>query len=610
MRFSSTEQAEGNTILRQTTLRAGWLKDHPDVTLDTALKLTDSGRSAFNRDEESFATYALGKFVDKVKNKEIKPGSYLLLENLDRLSREDEGTATELLLSIVNRGIIVVQLMPQVVEFRKPVDLVMIVRAVVELSRGHSESAAKRVRRLSDWVRLRQEMRQRAENGRKIADGSVVGHRLPGWIVQAKATVGPYRTKGGFRMVPLGGRLELDKDKAATVRRIFDMALAGNGTHSIALALNTDKVPVMGRTEIKERGWLAKQHEGQSYTTHKIKWNETVVYGILTSRATFGEYLPGTMQGKKRKREGDPIEGYYPPVIKRDTWLRVQQALKSRSNHGSGRRGKHINVLAGLLKDARDGGSLTYKNLKGRAASIIPVGAKQGTGTTWSSFAALPFERAIRSALREVKAEDIAGDNTGRHKVDALRGEKAELERLVAKWTPKMDDPDMEDIVTAKLKEYGSRLRDVKAKLADAERDAANPLAAQWKEFRTLADMDPAQDTDDRRTRIKAALRGSLDSIWCLFTTVGRYRVAAVQVWFRNGQSRDYTIYYDAPRSNKKVKGTERLHVASVTDWDVEDLRTLNSPDSLMDAASFEASLQAIPAATIEKFLTKSAAKK
>jgi DNA invertase Pin-like site-specific DNA recombinase len=81
--------------------------------LDTSLTLVDAGRSAFKR--KDFETYALAEFIAHIKSGRVKPGSYLLVENLDRLSREDE--ATELFLSIVNKGVVVVQLTPEVSSF-------------------------------------------------------------------------------------------------------------------------------------------------------------------------------------------------------------------------------------------------------------------------------------------------------------------------------------------------------------------------------------------------------------------------------------------------------------------------------------------------------------
>jgi DNA invertase Pin-like site-specific DNA recombinase len=87
MRFSTPEQANGDSIRRQTEARDQWLAAHADVILDTTFNMVDAGRSAFKRTAESFATYALGKFVERVKAGKVPAGSYLLLENLDRLSR-------------------------------------------------------------------------------------------------------------------------------------------------------------------------------------------------------------------------------------------------------------------------------------------------------------------------------------------------------------------------------------------------------------------------------------------------------------------------------------------------------------------------------------------
>src|SRR5437016_3462950 len=151
LRFSSPQQSEGDSLRRQKQDRERWLQEHPDVAFDKALVMTDAGRSAFKR--KNWDTYALAKFVEHIKSGRVKPGSYLLVENLDRLSREDAGEATELFLSIVNKGVVIVQLSPVVMEFRRPVNMHQLMYAVVELSRGHSESAIKSERGRSSWAR-------------------------------------------------------------------------------------------------------------------------------------------------------------------------------------------------------------------------------------------------------------------------------------------------------------------------------------------------------------------------------------------------------------------------------------------------------------------------
>ena len=89
------------------------------------------------------------------------------------------------------------------------------------------------------------------------AGHNVVTKKLPGWIDYAD------------------GKLVLNAEKAAVVQRIFALAIGGLGIHSIAVTLNAENVPTMGRL---------------IYLGREVKWNETVVYHVLKSGATHGEY--------------------------------------------------------------------------------------------------------------------------------------------------------------------------------------------------------------------------------------------------------------------------------------------------------------------------------
>ena len=539
LRFSSPEQAKGDSLRRQTEARDHWLADHPGVALDKTLTMTDAGRSAFRR--EKWDTYALARFVDHVKSGRVEKGSYLLVENLDRLSREDAGDAVELFLSIVNRGVTVVQLMPVVMEFKRPVNTMSLMFAIVELSRGHSESAAKSIRITAVW-----------DNKRKHAATQVVTRKLPGWV----------RCEDS--------KLKLDQEKAATVRRVFDMAVKDLGCLTIAKRLNAERVPVIGRKSCKGKD---------------VVWSTSNVFTLLKSRAAFGEYQPHKGVPGNRQPIGAPIPHYYPAAIDETTFYAAQEAMKRRTTL-KGRRGNQVNLFTGLLRDARDGGTMTYKkNGNGRGPAIVPVAANAGKGAPYMSFPAIPLEQALRSSLVEIPAEEIfGGDDTLGRKVEALGGRKAELEGLVKHWTAKMDDPNLVDVVSAKLSEFNGKLKQVAAELAEAQREAASPVSEAWGEFRTLAGMDPKQDTDDRRELIRAALRRSVDSVYCIFAGRGRLRLAYVQVWFRSGGYRTFTIIY-SPRPNGRV---HREGYWSCSTWKFPEdnvklkkygFRPLNPPD-------------------------------
>ncbi|MBA4062769.1 MAG: hypothetical protein C0501_03515 [Isosphaera sp.] len=148
---------------------------------------------------------------------------------------------------------------------------------------------------------------------------------------------------------------------------------------------------------------------------------------------------------------------------------------------------------------------------------------------------AVPLERGLRSRLAEVRAEEVAGSASPADRVEGLAGREAELDRLVALWAAKMDDPAIADLVAAKLVEFQGKLAAVTADLDAARLEAATPAGEAWGEFRSLAGTDPAADTDEARVRMRAARRRAVASVHCLFAGRGRVRLAAVQVNFRAG---------------------------------------------------------------------------
>lgn len=538
LRFSSPQQAEGDSVRRQTAARERWLSQHPRVRLDTTLVMTDAGRSAFRRKNPD--TYALTRFVELIKAGQVEPGSYLLVENLDRLSREDAGEATELFLSIVNKGVVIVQLSPVVMEFRKPVNIQGLMFAIVELSRGHSESAIKSERGRGWWSRKHRE-----------ADTRIITRKVPLWIRYDD------------------GKLALDPAKAAVVRRMFELARDGYGTPAIAKLLNEECVPVLGRKEFAVQGQygvLAVEKERRP-----VAWSGAQVWHILTSSATIGEYVP--YRRRTDREAGKPVPNYYPAVVDADTFHAVRSAISSRGRVGRGRKGKHVNLFAGMLRDGRDGGTLTYWHTGLHPTVLISVNAKEGKGIDWMSFPAGPFESAVLSRLREVSVSDVRGDGGAARKVESLRGELAEIDKLIKVWTVKMDNPDIVDTVAEKLGELNSRRKEKAASLDEAQAEAANPVSRSWGEFRSLADLLAKDNSDDLRIKVRAALRRSIEGVTCVFARVARIRLAACRVQFRGGAAhRDYLIACEPTWSNGKKKRPTTWAVRSFADAGLGEL--------------------------------------
>ncbi|MGA2226779.1 MAG: recombinase family protein, partial [Syntrophobacteraceae bacterium] len=116
LRFSRPEQEDGDSIRRQTEISEEWARSH-DHVLDGSLKMEDHGLSAFHGKHVSEG--ALGQFLEKVKAGQIPQGSVLLVESLDRLSREELTEALEQFLAIIRNGIKIVTLADNAREYTK-----------------------------------------------------------------------------------------------------------------------------------------------------------------------------------------------------------------------------------------------------------------------------------------------------------------------------------------------------------------------------------------------------------------------------------------------------------------------------------------------------------
>src|SRR5262249_22758471 len=149
--------------------------------------LHDVGRSAFkgaHRTNED--RNALAAFLKLVENGRVPHGSYLVIENLDRLSREHIQPALQLLLGLLQNGIRVVQLKPAEMVLDETSDAMRVMMAVMELQRGHGESLIKSERVGQAWA----QKKERARRGQPQPDNKsgrtsgmkLMTHKLPAWI--------------------------------------------------------------------------------------------------------------------------------------------------------------------------------------------------------------------------------------------------------------------------------------------------------------------------------------------------------------------------------------------------------------------------------------------
>jgi DNA invertase Pin-like site-specific DNA recombinase len=91
MRFSTAEQSKGDSLHRQTMMAREW-SERQGIPLDTELSLTDKGISAYHG--ANAETGELGAFLAAVSIGAVPKGSWLLVESLDRISRDNAWRAS------------------------------------------------------------------------------------------------------------------------------------------------------------------------------------------------------------------------------------------------------------------------------------------------------------------------------------------------------------------------------------------------------------------------------------------------------------------------------------------------------------------------------------
>lgn len=571
LRFSSPEQSKGDSKRRQTKQAEDWCEKNK-VSLDKQLWLFDPACSAYTgKHKENPDKHALAAFLKLIEAGKVRSGSYLLIENLDRLSREDEVPACHLLTGILLAGVRVVQLSPYEMILTEKSNGWELMRAVMELSRGHGESAIKSERVGAAW----QEKKACAREGRpqpsrkehRVNGMTLLTHCLPAWIEER------------------GGKLHLVLAKAAVVKRIYEMAANGYGRKLITRALIRDKVP-----PICQGGRKGKcKQQVPADELDPMHWSASYVATILSDRRAVGEYQPKRKHG--RENDGPPIPGYFPAAVSEEEWYAARAGAAERLKKRGRTSSNYVNVFAGLLMNARDGGgyfTTTRVPSGGRGSRqrvLINMEAAEGRAQCWS-FPFDTFETAMFSLLREVDPCEVMGQDSGPDEVMTLNGEFTTLEADMKAISADLDANGESPTLYRRLRAKEARLAEVAKLLDGARQKASHPLSEVWGQFCTLTEaIEAAPDPIDARLRLRSALRRVVDSIWILVIARGHDRLCAVQVWFTEDGHRDYIILHRPLKSNGKK--------TTPGSWLAGSLADVCAPDNLdlrrrEDAAALE----------------------
>ncbi|WP_245463432.1 recombinase family protein [Mesorhizobium sp. M2A.F.Ca.ET.043.02.1.1] len=373
VRFSTPEQSRGDSKRRQMEKAERYADEHGLDLVDDSYM--DLGVSAYRgRNKEAGA---LADFLQAVKDGVVEKGSYLLVESMDRISRERPRKAVRLLEDICESGIVLVTLGDGKVYTTGILDAdpmaFMWAFMVAMRANEESETKAKRVREA--WGK---------KKANAAAEGRPMTMRVPAWLaLKADRT--------GFDVL---------EDRASVVRRVFREADKGVGQHTIAHGLNRNGVETFGDGKRKA-----------------AFWHRSYVAKILGNPAVIGTMIPHETRevGGKRVRDAlAPIPNYYPAIIPTAMFNRVN-ARKNGNNTPRMRAtaGEVSNVLAGLASCPMCNSTMTRvnKGRKGGTPYLVCTKAKSGAECQYRQVNLEAVTAAIRHAGgRQLVFEVPSGD--------------------------------------------------------------------------------------------------------------------------------------------------------------------------------------------------------
>ncbi|WP_338754855.1 recombinase family protein [Ralstonia sp. RRA.1] len=389
IRFSTARQADGDSLRRQNAKAAEYAA-RKGLQLDESLTYRDLGVSAYDR--SNVTKGALGLFLAAVEAGKVPPGSFLLVEQLDRLSRADPMKAIDVIRTIVDGGVSIITLTDEsVIDKSNASDLGVMLNAIVVMSRAHEESKRKS-QMLSDFWQEK-----------RVQRPPVLTAECPRWL-----RVKPDRS--GFEPIP---------EKAESVRRVIELMAGGFGNVAIARRANAEKWPVPGLGD---------------------SWHATLVSRIARNRAVIGEHQPHKKTEGVRLPIGEPWPDYYPAVVDETLFNLATAARANRADLPRRRDNRYLNVFQGVIKCAC-GSSLSrkYKGSSAQPGYVQYQCTDRIRGVTnCKSISALKLHPALLRGILETDAEAVADDDFttwARDEVTSaetvLREEQAKLANLL-----------------------------------------------------------------------------------------------------------------------------------------------------------------------------------
>jgi DNA invertase Pin-like site-specific DNA recombinase len=375
LRFSTPDQMDGDSFRRQWEAAKDYAERY-GLDLDHELTFHDLGVPGFRG-----ANAERGKlkaFRRAVEDEVVAPGSYLLIEDFDRLSRMDPWDAFPIFQEIINSDITIVTLKDgkQWNKHELRGNTFRIMEPLFAMWNSHNESAKKSVR-LSEV---------HAAKRKRLAEGILLDKPYkhgPAWL----------RWNGVTK------QFDLIPQRAALVEEIFAKADAGWSLDRIARWLNQTAVEPWERGKRRAKFWRGAR-------LRKMLLNRAAIGALVMHRT---EYDPDTR--KRTDKLLGTTGGYYPPVVERELFERVNARLGSTAPRGRNATCPVTSLVAGVAKCARCGGSIIRVS-KGDYVYLLCTRAHAKAGCQYQAVHYRDVEEALRVNADALIEEAPRGSST------------------------------------------------------------------------------------------------------------------------------------------------------------------------------------------------------
>lgn len=432
IRFSTPMQARGNSYARQLAASRKYANEKGFFLVED-LRLFDKGISA--KDGRNRTHGALGTFLDKVRAGEIQKESALLVESLDRLSREQLLKQLRQFLEIIELGIEIHTIHDHMVYTeesvnREPHQLHI---SLISMARGREETKIK-MDRVSDAWRAKRELAKKYK--------TPMSSMVPYWMTLNQAT----------------RKIELIEERAKVVRRIFNWVL----------------------DEKRGKRWISRELNRQDIPTWRggKGWEETFVARILSNPACWGAHLSYAAKRMSGYYDAnaDLIEGYYPPVVTKEEFYRVRaiRAAAAPGNKGSTDRvtnlfptllwdGEYNVKMAVIRKSGDDLDPLRWTYLVSDIHRRTP-----NTKQTRTNLAYKLFERVVLEFLWELNWDKLTtkdGQSPQAKLVVAKKTEACEMQKRLERLLDMVENDGPQPDLMARIKDRRKELDVLKTEI-------------------------------------------------------------------------------------------------------------------------------------------------